>query len=107
MLVCDNCTLTLLDRTDELDYLLEIGSNHIDPDGIPAPWPRLQTFENDSMTLSHKLKDFHYATLNIQNFNDAIIVKVSKLPHKAVSSSKFYLFYVASSKSHENQQTDA
>lgn len=74
--VCDNCTLTLLDRTDELTMMLEIGISHIDPDGIPAPWPRLLDFENATLVSAHDLKNFLQAKVSIQSFNEDIIEKV-------------------------------
>lgn len=78
MLVCDNCTLTLLDRTDELAEMLKIGISHIDLDGIPAPWPRLLDYENNASISSSKLKEFLHTKALVENFNEDIIEKVKR-----------------------------
>lgn len=77
--VCDNCTLTLLARTDELAETLEVGANHIDLSGVPAPWPRLLIYENRSVFMEEKLDDFYIAQSYIEEFNDDVIEKVSEI----------------------------
>lgn len=74
--VCDNCTLTLLARTDELTEILDEGSNHIDLSGIPAPWPRLLSFENQSVFIEERLDDFYIVQTYVDEFDDDIIEKV-------------------------------
>lgn len=74
--VCDNCTLTLLDRTDELSALLSSGAGHLDPNGVPAPWSKLITFENTTTNLTSKLLDSNYAIHRLRNFDDNQIEKV-------------------------------
>lgn len=55
---------------------MEIEAEHIDLNRIPAPWPRLQEFENENNRFSYTLKGFNYAKNNIQGFNEAVIEKV-------------------------------
>lgn len=75
-IVCDNCTILLLDRAELIRTDLKFGVDHIDANGIPAPWPQLEKYENESHHLSHVMKDFNYAKNGIQDFNEAIIEKV-------------------------------
>lgn len=65
-----------MDRTDELDAILEIGISHIDLDGIPAPWPRLLDYDNITLVSRLKLKDFLQTKALVEDFNDDIIEKV-------------------------------
>lgn len=74
--VCDNCTLTLLARTDELTEILEEGSNHIDLSGVPAPWPRLLSYENRSVFIEQRLSDFYSVQTYVEEFDDDVIEKV-------------------------------
>lgn len=74
--VCDNCTLTLLDRTDELTEILNEGANHINLGDVPAPWPRLVNFENESVLLGQRLDDFLEIQAYIEEFDDDAIEKV-------------------------------
>lgn len=76
LLVCDNCTLTLLERTDDLRYMLNAEWNEVDLDGIPAPWPRLLTFENVSVFLETKLDNYLDSKDRLEDFNDLAIEKV-------------------------------
>lgn len=75
-LVCDNCTLTLLESTDELGQLFEYEVRHIDLNGIPAPWPRLLNFENMSTWFENRLDDYSDARDRLEDFNEAAIEKV-------------------------------
>lgn len=74
--VCDNCTLTLLARTDELTEILEEGSNHIDLSGVPAPWPRLLSYENQSVLIEQRLSDFYRVQTYVEEFDDDVVEKV-------------------------------
>lgn len=76
--VCDNCTLTLLERTDELERMLIDEANYIDLDGIPAPWPRLLNFENTTIFLEQRLNDYYLAHEQLEDFNDSIFDKVKE-----------------------------
>lgn len=77
--VCDNCTLTLLERTDELETMLIDEANYIDLDGIPAPWPRLLNFENSSVSLEQRLIDYFKAEKRLEDYNDSVFDKVNEL----------------------------
>lgn len=76
--MCDNCTLTLLSSADDLTYLLESESKHLDLDGIPAPWPRLLQLEDFSVRLDRKLDDFLEVKGCIEDYDAANIEKVSE-----------------------------
>lgn len=75
--VCDNCTLTLLASSDDLGYLIQTETGHIDLEGIPAPWPHLLMFENTTKRLSTKLNEYFLAKDRIENYNDLQIEKVT------------------------------
>ena len=60
-----------------MDYLLEVGAAHIDLSGIPAPWPRLLSFENISIQMEADLDEFLNARDDLEEFNASIIEKVS------------------------------
>lgn len=77
VIVCDNCTLTLLESSDDLGYLIASETNLIDLNGIPAPWPRLLKFENSTKHLTMRLIDLLIAKEKIENYNDLQIDKVS------------------------------
>lgn len=77
--VCDNCTLTLLARTDELTEILREGSSHIDLSGVPAPWPRLMSFENQSVFMEQRVDDFFIVQTYVEEFDDDVIEKVRRL----------------------------
>lgn len=101
--VCDNCTLTLLARTDELTEILEDGASHIDLSGVPAPWPRLLSFENQSVFLEQRLDDFYLVQSYVDEFDDDVIEKVTfvyslemRLLHKS--------FFVASIQGYPSEQ---
>lgn len=74
--VCDNCTLTLLARTEELSEVLNEGSSHIDLSGVPAPWPRLLSFENQSVFIEQRVDDFFIVQTYVEEFDDDVIEKV-------------------------------
>lgn len=56
--------------------MFDIGVSHINPNGIPAPWPRLYELENVTNEFDLYLKDFLHAKNNLEDFNEAIIDKV-------------------------------
>lgn len=74
--VCDNCTLTLLESSDDLGYMIANETNLIDLDGVPAPWPRVLMFENSTKFLTRKLADVIIAKEKVDNYNDLQIDKV-------------------------------
>lgn len=65
-----------MDNADELRYLLETGAGHIDLNGVPAPWPRLNKYEDIAKLLDQKLGEFIGSKEDIGDYNDSIIAKV-------------------------------
>lgn len=76
-LVCENCTLTLLDAAEDLQYYLESEMNRLDLNGIPAPWPRLISYENSVDRFTKKLNDYLEAKAQLSVYDNANIDKVS------------------------------
>lgn len=74
--VCDNCTLTLLDRGDELRDMLASGAGHLDPNGIPAPWLKLWSFENQTTITEARVNEAIGAAEFVRDFDDAIVEKL-------------------------------
>lgn len=74
--VCDNCTLTLLESSDDLGYMIASDTTLKDLNEIPAPWPRLLMFENSTNHLKKKLIDVMSARERLENYNDLQIDKV-------------------------------
>lgn len=75
--MCDNCTLTLLESSNDLGYFIQTESRHIDLDSIPAPWSRLLSYENTTEHLIIRLDDITKSTEKIENYNDLQIDKVN------------------------------
>lgn len=75
-LVCDNCTITLLDSTEYLGYLIESEPDLIELDGIPAPWPRLKSLENSTQHLTHRFYSLVNSRNKIEDFSDLQLEKV-------------------------------
>lgn len=67
--VCDNCTLTLLDRTDELSGMLRSGRAHIDPNAIPAPWSKLLAYENETAVVNGRFLEATRAAFDLRNYD--------------------------------------
>lgn len=59
---------------------MEQGASHIDLSGVPAPWPRLLNYENQSIFIEQRLDEFYIAQTYIDEFNDDVIEKVSCYP---------------------------
>lgn len=78
-LVCDNCTLTLLESSNDLSNFIETESRDVDLDSIPAPWSRLLSYENITEHLIIRLDDITKSTEKIENYNDLQIDKVNHL----------------------------
>lgn len=74
--VCDNCTITLLESSNDLIYYVQTEAREIDLDSVPAPWSRLLSYENASEHLTIKLDDIRKSTEKIENYNDLQIDKV-------------------------------
>lgn len=75
--VCDNCTLTLLESSNDLAYYVESESQYIDFDSVPAPWSRLLLYENVTEHLTIKLDEIIESAEKVENYNDLQIDKVS------------------------------
>lgn len=88
--MCDNCTLTLMDSADELAEYLEVEMDQIDLDGVPAPWPRLLTFENISKRFEHRLDEIVDAMDHIENYNVQHLNKV--IENGLAEARKAYIF---------------
>lgn len=56
--------------------LLE-GAGHLDPNGVPAPWLKLLTYENNTDCLSNEVANLTNAVQRLQNFDEEIIEKVT------------------------------
>lgn len=82
--VCDNCTLTLLESSNDLAYYIQTETRHIDLDSIPAPWSRLLSYENTTEHLIIRLNDITKSTEKIENYNDLQIDKVSIREKKTI-----------------------
>lgn len=93
ILVCDNCTLTLLSSAEYLEYLIESEADIVDLDGIPAPWPRLKIFENSTQHLTHKLSDLNVAKDKIENYNDLQIDKVKSVALNSIKNTNSNFFF--------------
>lgn len=76
--VCDNCTLTLLESSNDLGYMIASDTTLMDLNEIPAPWPRLAMFENSTNHLKKKMIDVMSARERLENYNDLQIDKVNK-----------------------------
>lgn len=74
--VCDNCTITLLESSNDLHYYVQSETRQMDLDSIPAPWSRLLSYENITEHLILRLDDIVKSTEKIENYNDLQIDKV-------------------------------
>lgn len=83
-LVCDNCTMTLLDRTDELAVMFSTGAGHLDPNGVPAPWTKLLTFTNTTEDIAKEVVGVTEAVHKLRNFDDNLIEKVNFILLKTI-----------------------
>ncbi len=62
--------------------ILNEGASHIDLSGVPAPWPRLLSFENQSVFIEQRLDDFYIVQSYLEEFDDDVIEKLlSKATH--------------------------
>lgn len=75
--VCDNCTMTLLDSTEYLAYLMDSETDLMELDGIPAPWPRLRALENSTQHVAHRLNGLLNAREKLDGFSDLQVDKVN------------------------------
>lgn len=75
--VCDNCTITLLESSRDLEYFVQTETRQIDLNSVPAPWSRLISYENASEHLFLRLDDIIKSTEKIENYNDLQIDKVN------------------------------
>lgn len=76
-IVCDNCTITLLESSNDLSYYIQSETQQIDLNSVPAPWSRLLSYENASEHLILKLEDIVESTEKIENYNDLQVDKVN------------------------------
>uniref|UniRef100_A0A7G3AFZ3 Putative extracellular matrix glycoprotein laminin subunit alpha and gamma n=1 Tax=Lutzomyia longipalpis TaxID=7200 RepID=A0A7G3AFZ3_LUTLO len=75
--LCDNCTLTLLDATDELKPLLKMLDDHISSVEITAPWETVEDFENESDDLIDELEKREKRMQVLERFNDTRFDKMA------------------------------
>lgn len=94
MVVCDNCTVTLLDSSTDLIYYIQSEMRQIDLDSVPAPWSRLLSYENATEHLIIKLDDIIKSTDKIENYNDLQVDKV--FDDLALHSEKIKSFFFLS-----------
>lgn len=94
--VCDNCTITLLESSNDLIYYVQTEAREIDLDSVPAPWSRLLSYENASEHLTIKLDDIRKSTEKIENYNDLQIDKVKYMqinPNWKNEAKSVHLFF--------------
>lgn len=68
--VCDNCTLTLLERTDDIAFMLSEGAGHLDVNAVPAPWIKLLTFDDNTKIISQDALGVTNAIYKLRNVDD-------------------------------------
>lgn len=78
ILVCDNCTLTLLDTLDFMDNDLIQHTNHISGE-IRAPWPILDNIINQVKASRQRLDNYNQVSNHIMQFNDTVLHKVGEI----------------------------
>lgn len=76
-LVCNNCTLTLLNAAEDLTFLMN-SEEIIDLNGIPAPWLRLSSYEKISDHMTKHLYDYLQASNDLEDYNVTNIDNVSR-----------------------------
>lgn len=76
LLVCDNCSQTLMDTIDELIFDFELKTQHLDLHGIPAPWIKLDEYANETQHWTSKFNQFDTAKYQIEHFDKKPIEKV-------------------------------
>lgn len=102
--VCDNCTLTLLDRTDALANTFDRGIAHLDPNAIPAPWLKLLAAENVTHAVGQRVVEATAAANSVRHFDATVIEKLeSRGAHLA--KRQFRLAERANPRSHRADQT--
>ncbi|TMW53859.1 hypothetical protein DOY81_001030 [Sarcophaga bullata] len=74
--LCDNCTLLLLDYVELIGYKLRRGIHNMDLTGIPAPYLKVEEYE-DMFTMQNKrFKDFDTARKLLINYDSQALLKL-------------------------------
>ncbi|XP_055907050.1 laminin subunit alpha-2 isoform X2 [Eupeodes corollae] len=74
--LCDNCTLTLLDYVELIGHKLRRGMAHMDLTGIPAPWLKLDEYEENRLDVTDQLQDYTDAKRMMLNYDDNTLQKL-------------------------------
>ena len=75
---CDNCTITLLDDLEMMNFKLDRDAGHIDPNGIPAPWFEIEKFEQQYDILAANVSEMNRVKNHLENFDDERITILKK-----------------------------
>lgn len=79
ILVCDNCTQTLLDTVDEIMFKFEVNMEGISLHDLKAPWIKLTQLANETDFYNSQFDEFFDAVDAVDNFNDVAADEVSKI----------------------------
>lgn len=87
--VCDKCTLTLMDRVDEIIFQFEISMDGMTLHDLKAPWFRIHQYENESIILDNRFDEYFQASDKVDNFKDTPVDKLaSRADHLKKKSNK-------------------
>lgn len=74
--VCDNCTLLLLDYVQLIDHKLRRGLHNMDLTGIPAPYLKVEEYEEQFNAFNVQYHDFNDARVMLMNYDTEALVKL-------------------------------
>uniref|UniRef100_A0A1B0BIW7 Laminin subunit alpha-1 n=1 Tax=Glossina palpalis gambiensis TaxID=67801 RepID=A0A1B0BIW7_9MUSC len=74
--LCDNCTLLLLDYIQLIDHKLRRGLHNMDLTGIPAPYLKVEEYEEQFNALNVRYHDFNDARVLLMNYDTEALVKL-------------------------------
>lgn len=74
--MCDNCTLLLLDYVELIGYKLRRGIHNMDLTGIPAPYLKVEEYEDMFEMQNKRFKNFDTARKLLINYDSQALLKL-------------------------------